>query len=211
MDSTDFKVSDSRRSLTFVRKVGGQFADVFSDLAQLRIRVFRDFPYLYEGSVAYEAAYLQTYANASRSLLFAVYDGDHMVGATTAIPLTDETDAVQKPFREAGYDLSTVFYFGESLLLPEYRGLGMGHRFFDEREDYAAQFGTYQLTCFCAVSRPDDHPMRLANYRPLDAFWNKRGYWKEPRLQSQFEWVDRGENESTQKPMVFWLRSLPVG
>lgn len=182
---------------------------MFDDLARLRIAVFRDFPYLYDGSVAYERAYLNTYAKSERAFLFAVYDGDQMVGATTCIPLTDETDDVKKPFLDAGYDLTTVFYFGESILLPACRGLGLGHRFFDEREAHATHFGGYQLTCFCSVSRPADHPLRPVDYQPLDAFWTKRGYAKEPRLQSQFDWTDVGERESTAKPMVYWLRALP--
>lgn len=170
MDSTDFGVTAPVPSLTFVCKTGAQFAEVFTELARLRIQVFRAFPYLYAGSFDYEKAYLQTYANASRSFLFAVYDGSQMVGATTGIPLTDETDAVKKPFRDSGYDLSSIYYFGESILLPAYRGQGLGHRFFTEREAYATGFGEYKHTCFCAVSRPDDHPLRPAHYQPLDAF-----------------------------------------
>jgi len=170
--------------------------------------VFRDFPYLYEGTIDYEKDYLETYARAERSFLFAVYDGDRMVGATTAIPLRDETPDVQQPFVQAGYELNTVFYFGESILLPPYRGLGLGHRFFDEREAHARQFGQYDLTCFCAVQRPDDHPLRPADYQPLDAFWHKRGYQREPGLQSVFSWPDLNERVSTPKPMVYWMRRL---
>ncbi len=195
--------------LSFFRKTGAQFAEVFEDLARLRISVFRDFPYLYEGTVDYEKAYLQTYANSPRSFLFAVYDEGRMVGATTCIPLSDETEEVREPFVNAGYNLSKIFYFGESLLLPAYRGIGLGHRFFDEREAHAASFGEYEYTCFCAVVRPDDHPLRPPNYQPLDAFWTKRGYRKEPRLQSLFDWPDLGEPASTSKPMVYWLRRLP--
>lgn len=195
-------------ALRFERRTGREIEAVFPELARLRIEVFRDFPYLYDGSIEYEQAYLQTYAGAGRAFLFAVYDGDGMVGATTCIPLRDETPDVQKPFLENGYDLDRIFYFGESLLLPAYRGLGLGHRFFDEREAHAASFGEYGLSCFCAVERPPDHPLRPGNYRPLDEFWTKRGYRKVPGLQSMFDWPDIGEAESTAKPMIYWTRPL---
>lgn len=194
--------------LDFVQKNGREIESVFPELAQLRITVFRDYPYLYEGTVEYEKEYLQTYADAPRAALFAVYDGSSLVGASTCIPLANETEDVQKPFIEADYDLNKVFYFGESILLPKYRGLGLGHRFFDAREAHACSFGEYTLACFCAVLRPDNHPMRRADYQPLDAFWTKRGYRKEPKLQSLFDWPDVGETESTVKPMVYWTRSL---
>jgi GNAT superfamily N-acetyltransferase len=194
--------------LRFEQRSGRDITAVFPELARLRIVVFRDFPYLYEGTEEYEMHYLQTYDNAPNSLLFSVYDGDEMVGATTCIPLLDETPEVQKPFIEAGYDLAKVFYFGESVLLPAYRGLGLGHRFFDAREAHARSFGRYELLCFCAVVRPDDHPLKPAGYQPLDGFWQKRGYQKEPRLQSLFDWPDIGETTSTAKPMVYWTRQL---
>lgn len=195
-------------SLTFLKLTGSGFRTVFDDLAALRIAVFYDFPYLYEGSVDYEKTYLETYARAERSFLFTVYDGEQMVGATTALPLRDETADVQAPFLAAGYDLDTIFYFGESLLLPAYRGLGLGHTFFNEREAHARQFGQYTMSCFCAVQRPDDHPLRPVNYQPLDEFWKKRGYRREASLQSEFVWPDRNETLETAKPMIYWTRGL---
>lgn len=195
-------------ALTFVQKNGRNIESFFPQLAQLRITVFREYPYLYEGTVEYEMEYLKTYSGAPRAALFAVFDGDQLVGASTCIPLADETEEVQKPFIEADYDLNSVFYFGESILLPQYRGLGLGHRFFDAREAHARSFGEYSLTCFCAVVRPDDHPLRPAGYQPHDVFWTKRGYQKEPKLQSLFDWPDVGATASTVKPMVYWIRAL---
>ncbi len=194
--------------LRYERLTGRAIHDVFDELARLRIAVFRDFPYLYEGSVDYERAYLETYARSERSLLFAAWDGDRMVGATTALPLADETVDVQQPFRDAGYDLDAVFYFGESVLLPDYRGHGLGHRFFDEREAHAQKIGEYTLTCFCAVQRSAEHPQRPTDYHPLDDFWKKRGYRPEPALQSTFRWPDIGEIESTPKSMVYWVKEV---
>jgi len=201
-------INNIQSPLRYEWLTGSAIRSVFDELAPLRIAVFRDFPYLYAGSVDYERTYLETYARAERSLLFSAWDGDRMVGATTALPLLDETADVQQPFRDAGYDLSSVFYFGESILLSDYRGYGLGHRFFDEREAHARQVSQYTTTCFCAVQRPADHPQRPIDHRPLDDFWTKRGYRKEPALQSTFHWPDIGETESTGKVMVYWVKAL---
>ncbi|NID09957.1 GNAT family N-acetyltransferase [Fibrivirga algicola] len=195
--------------MTCKHYIGSEIREAFDGLAQLRIAVFREFPYLYEGSIEYEKTYLNTYAESERAMLFAVYDSDRMVGGTTCLPLLDETAEVQRPFSREGYDLSTIFYFGESLLLPAYRGRGLGHRFFDEREAHVRTFGTYLTTTFCAVQRPADHPLRPADYRPLDAFWQQRGYQLNPALQTTFSWPDLGEVTDSGKVMQFYTRALP--
>ena len=121
------------KELTQIRCSGGDISEHIDALARLRIAVFRDFPYLYDGDIAYERAYLDTYAQSARSLAFLVYDRQRLVGATTALPMVDEEPAFRRPIAEAGFDTEQVFYFGESLLLPEWRGQGLGHIFFDER------------------------------------------------------------------------------
>jgi hypothetical protein len=194
--------------LIYIERKGTEIESVIDDLAQLRIAVFRDYPYLYEGTLAYEKNYLKTYIQAEQAFLFAVYDGSKMVGATTCIPLNDETAEVRKPFEDAGFHVDTVFYFGESILLPKYRGLGLGHRFFDERENHVRNQGNYTLCCFCSVDRGDDHPLKPANYRTNDVFWVKRGYKKNTTLQSTMDWPDIGETESTSKKMIFWTKSI---
>ncbi len=196
------------QTISYITKKGQEISTVFEDLAQLRITVFHDFPYLYEGTVAYEMEYLKIYSEAERAFVFAVYDGSKMVGATTCIPLADESPEVRLPFEKAGFDIDTIFYFGESILLKDYRGLGLGHRFFHERETYARSFGTYKTTCFCAVDRGENHPLQPKDYRSNDAFWMKRGYRKETSLQSTFEWPDINESISTPKTMIYWKRDL---
>ena len=191
--------------LHFVKKTGADIADLLDGLAALRITVFRDFPYLYEGSLEYEKEYLKVYTHSSEAMLFAVMDGNKMVGATTGIPLKDESAEVQMPFLKTRMDISSIFYFGESLLLHNYRGLGLGHRFFDEREAHARELG-YSITTFCAVDRPVDHPLKPNDYRPNDVFWQKRRYLQQPQLQTTFEWPDIGESMATHKPMIYWLK-----
>ncbi|MFO4986988.1 hypothetical protein RCK87_24905, partial [Salmonella enterica subsp. enterica serovar 1,4,[5],12:i:-] len=75
---------------------GDALAARLDAIAALRIAVFRDWPYLYAG--------------------------DDVVGASTGIPLADDDAAFHAPFRAAGIDVDAVFYFGESVLLPAWRG-----------------------------------------------------------------------------------------
>jgi GNAT superfamily N-acetyltransferase len=177
------------------------------ELARLRMTIFRDFPYLYEGSLEYEEKYLSTYLASPDSFLAVVFDEAKVVGATTAIPLLQETEEFRRPFIEHGYDLSKIFYFGESLLYPQYRGQGIGVKFFEEREKQARSYGA-TLATFCVVERPDDHPLKPAGYQPLHSFWRKRGFERKPKLQTTFSWQDVGEVGETHKPMVFWTKGL---
>jgi GNAT superfamily N-acetyltransferase len=186
---------------------GGAAKPYISELARLRMTIFRDFPYLYEGSLEYEEKYLSTYTASPDSFLAIVFDERKVVGATTAIPLLQETEEFKQPFIEHGYDLAKIFYFGESLLYPHYRGRGIGVRFFEEREKQALSYGA-TLATFCAVERPDDHPLKPTSYQPLHSFWRKRGFERKPELQTAYSWKDVGDVEETFKPMVFWVRGL---
>ncbi|PZQ10003.1 MAG: GNAT family N-acetyltransferase [Rhodanobacter denitrificans] len=195
--------------MTHVRTfTGATIGPHLDDVARLRIAVFRAFPYLYDGDVGYEAGYLQTYSRSPESLFVLAFDGDRVIGASTGIPLTDETAAFQQPFVERGLDLRRVFYFGESVLLPEYRGQGLGHRFFDEREAYARRLGRFDTTAFCAVVRAADDPRRPADYRPNDVFWTKRGYVQQPDMRCAIEWKEIGADAPTVQQLAFWLRGL---
>lgn len=190
------------------RLTGPALAARLPDLARLRIAVFRDFPYLYDGSQAYEERYLATYAGATGSVVVAAFDGDAVVGAATGVPLTNEPEVVTEPFRRLGYDVDRVFYFGESVLLRGYRGRGIGVAFFDEREAHARGFGRFTHAAFCGVVRPPDHPLRPKDYVPLDDFWRRRGFRPVPELGCSFSWKEIGDTAESSKPMRFWLKEL---
>lgn len=179
-------------------------------VAALRIKVFREYPYLYDGDLQYENRYLRTYAEHLDSVVVLAMDGDQVVGASTAVPMRHETEEVRVPFERFGIDPERVFYLGESVLLPSYRGQGIGKRFFEERERHAEQLGGFDYYSFCAVERANDDPRRPIDYRNLHPFWNHRGYRREPRLYTSFSWREIGEARESPKPMVFWLKQLGV-
>jgi GNAT superfamily N-acetyltransferase len=211
------------KDIRIERWSGAALEQFIPELARLRIEVFRDFPYLYDGDIEYEKKYLQTYIDCPESVIVIAFDGDRrassrlacgihtilgdkVVGASTAIPMKYETDELKKPFLDHGYNLDEVFYCSESVLNKNYRGLGIGVRFFEEREAHAEDLGGFKTICFCCVERPVDHPRRPADYVPLDQFWTKRGYVKHPELHTTYIWKDLDDVDETPKPMAFWLK-----
>jgi GNAT superfamily N-acetyltransferase len=186
---------------------GPEIERALPDLARLRIEVFRDYPYLYEGSLAYEEGYLAALAAAKDSIVVAAEEGGRIVGGATGSALEGQHAEFVKPFAQQRIDPASVFYCGESVLDQAFRGRGIGHDFFDRREAHAKERG-YKYSAFCAVVRPADHPLKPATYSPLDTFWEKRGYRKGEGMIAMFRWKDVDQGQETEHPMQFWLREL---
>lgn len=178
-------------------------------LARLRMAVFREYPYLYDGSAEYERHYLAGYKSSRDSIIVLALDGAQVVGASTAMPLAEHSEAgdLVPPLAGAGLTPASVYYFGESVLDPAYRGRGLGAVFFDERER-AARVRGFGIAAFCAVDRPIDHPRRPANYVAPGALWQRHGFVRRPDIVGQFAWQDLDDTAETAKPMVFWLKEL---
>ena len=187
---------------------GHQIEPWLDQIGELRIKVFREFPYLYDGSEEYEQEYLQKYLDSDESIAVLIIDDDHLVGVSTGIPLQDESNDFKKPFIQAEFDLQKIFYCGESVLLPAYRGLGLYKHCFSEREHHARSPGRFEWITFCAVVREADHPLRPQNYKPLDQIWKKYEYKKDPHLNTYFPWKEINKEKETEKEMIFWMKEL---
>lgn len=186
-------------TLDVFRAIGADLRHYLDDLAALRISVFREPPYRYDGDLAYETSYLASYAASPDSLVVIARDGERVVGASTALPLLAHGDDVVPPLVRAGYDPARVYYFGESVLEPAYRGRGLGTRFFVEREARARELG-YATAAFCAVERPGHQ----GDY----ALWKRAGFTRRPEIVGEMSSRDVGATEETAKAMVFWTKEL---
>jgi len=189
------------------RLTGSALAAALDDVARLRIVVFRDWPYLYDGDADYERDYLEIYRQSADAILVAAFDGDRPVGAPTGSAMDDHAEDIGVALARQPVDLTGIFYCAESVLLPEYRGRGLGHAFFDAREAHARELGRTHVA-FCGVVRSEDHPLRPEAYWPLDGFWRKRGYAPVADAVASFRWKDIDQPAESDHALQFWMRAL---
>ena len=69
-----------KKKLDVKSVTGEDIYKILPDLARLRIVVFRDWPYLYDGTLEYEEKYLKRFAAAKGAVVITAYDGAEMVG-----------------------------------------------------------------------------------------------------------------------------------
>lgn len=187
--------------------VGSTIAIHAAAITRLRMQVLREWPDLFDGDEAFSAGMLTPCLESWRSVAVLVSDGDTLVGASTGLPLADECETVREPFRAAGLDPSRVFLLRDSMLAAPWRGRGLGHRFFDERESHARGLGGFDYTAFLAVDRPAAHPLRPPFGRDRTEFWRKRGYAPREAVRVALDWPEPGAGEVAHT-LTAWLRPL---
>ena len=182
---------------------GSEIENYIDRLGEFRMEIFREYPYLYDGSIQHERTYLSRYSRNTESLLLLLQDTLGIMGACTGIPLKGEGCEFQNAF--AGENNDEIYYIGEVMLRADSRGKKLGSclmstalGLIDSRK--------YKKVCLCTVDRGLDHPQRPLSYRPPDYLWKKYGFEKSTMLMSYFDWKDIGKDAETRKPMNIWFR-----
>lgn len=187
---------------------GPAIADALDDLATLRLDIFPEYPYLYQGQRNDELAYLGTYAEAPDACVILAYDGLTVIGAATGMPLIHEDAQMLDAFIGATFPLDEVYYVGELLFLPAYRNCGLGRKLLDRLESHLRSLNHYRkLTC-ATVERPDDHPLRPRDYIPITKFLARTGFVRLPGVTTHFTWQET-DGVKRDHPMQFWSKELP--
>jgi GNAT superfamily N-acetyltransferase len=185
---------------------GAAIAPLIPALSRLRIAVFRDWPYLYDGDAAQEEEYLREFLGGPDAAIILVRDAAGApVGCATCLPAAQSAPSVQAALARGGLDPARTCYLGESVLLPAHRGQGIGVGFFAAREAHARALGL-GAAAFCAVVRNPNDPRRPAGYAPLDGFWRRRGYLPRPDLSVVMPWREVADDRETPHSLGFWVK-----
>lgn len=196
--------------LTFEKLTGSAAAARLETLARLRLTIFREFPYLYDGSRAAELAYLRTYTDSPGGCIILAREGRKVVGAITGLPLCCEEEDFTTPFLTQGWDLAKVYYVGELLFLPPWRGRGLGTRLLALLAAHVRALGTYRHLACATVEREADHPLRPPDFIPIDRFCMRQGFVKHPELSCRVCWREL-DGVRSPKSMLFWIKELAIG
>lgn len=186
---------------------GTAIADARDEEATLRLEIFREYPYLYQGRREDELKYLGTYAEAPDACVVLAYDGDAVIGAVAGMPLIHEDAQMLDAFAGTAFPLDEAYYVGELLFLPAYRNGGLGRKLLARLESHVRPLGRYRTLTCATVERPDDHPLRPRDFIPITRFLARNGFSRLPVVTTHFMWREI-DGILWDHPMQFWGKQL---
>ncbi len=187
---------------------GNEVIPYLPKLAELRLSFYREYPYLYEGSLAGEESYLSLYANSENSLLAVAKNGSEVVGAVSGIPLLESAGENIKLFAEKRISAEHLFYLGEIVVSQEYQKSDLQQKLYQQFEKAVIDLKGYDEIVVCEIERG-----LRDSQRPMAPFssavrWEERGFSRQPELRTYYLWKDIGHAEETDHLMVFWHKGL---
>ncbi|PLY03705.1 MAG: N-acetyltransferase [Desulfuromonas sp.] len=186
---------------------GDAVREYLDDLASLRLEIFAEFPYLYQGKRADELAYLTSYAETDGArVILAEADGE-VIGAATGMPLQHEDALLRDPVATSGADINRLYYVGELLFYRRWRGARLGQQLLATMEEKIRRLGGFDGIVCATVARPTDHPQRPADFIPIERFLARTGFAAIPGASTRFAWreLDGVKREQT---MLLWRKAL---
>lgn len=202
-----FWISSLAAAIHFETYQGIEITPHNPEIISLVNKVFYEYPYLYRGdSEGYNEA-LRGYAQSTNSYVVFAWDGDKVVGLATGIPLTDSWDKHAVPLRQKGIDVSKAYYLGELVVLPEYRGQGIGYRMGETIEQFARSHG-YTLLALMSIDEALMEAPPPQGYISSACTFRKLGYTKHPEIYLDSTWINVGGTAPLSHRMVYWTFPL---
>jgi hypothetical protein len=79
------QISPLKEGIILKNLCGNSIQEHLDELSRLRIEIFKDYPYLYEGDKDYEKKYLRNFAKSQNATIIGAFKDGEMIGASTAI------------------------------------------------------------------------------------------------------------------------------
>lgn len=187
---------------------GQQIKPFVEQITNLSLEVYREAPYLYEGSLEEYGPFIGYYSESAQGIASLVFVHDTLVGVAIGMPMVEMREKYLQPYamKRPGENLSEVFYLGEFLLLKEYRGKGWGKEMFSSFEA-KAQEQNFKKICLCSITESHLNCDYQDN-SSTDRFWEKLGFTKCEDITFSVAWKNVGTEENHPHQMVYWFKAL---
>lgn len=190
---------------------GREQQSIINFIAQQRIAGYREYPYLYEGTMAEEISYITWLVACPSSATAVAYYGSEPVGFVGGISVIDFDEHFKgsiEMFKQAHINPDKFYYLTDVIVTPEHRGHQLGIRLFKALEYYAKSL-SYTHSC-CVTESHESHPLKPGNYKPIDTMLIQLKYQK-TLMAMRFSWVTRQkETESIiqEHTLTYWIKDL---
>lgn len=185
---------------------GQQSRRYAEQIASIRLELFREFPYLYLGTVEEEYEYLSMYFDSPSATLVLGFDRENqLVCYSSSLAVDDCTDDIKLPCASLGY--LNILYIGEVMLRSDYRSRGIS-RYCMAHHEALAREGGYDAVVFMTIDRSHDHPCAPVGYRPLDDLWIKYGYKRVTGVSVLQSWRQVDTQEYVSHTLSLWIKPI---
>ena len=183
---------------------GASLKTYATSMAKLRTEICKERPFLCKATVEEETTYLRKLSEQKDAIAVLVFDGSIIVGASIGAPFESQDPEFLKIFQEKGLNPHQFYYFGQSVLSDPYRGRGLGHHFFDIREQHVKHLKRFKSIWFLSIMPSHKHDIDpTSEISSLFSFWEKRGYIKHPDLI-----IHKSGNKESSKTLMFWTKDI---
>ncbi|WBF66921.1 GNAT family N-acetyltransferase [Desulfovibrio subterraneus] len=186
---------------------GAELLPHLESLADLRLTIFCEFPYLYQGDKSHELDYLKVYAESPDAMAIMGWEGEAVAGAVTGVPLASEAAEFTAGFAGTAYPVEQGYYIGELLFHRQFRGGGRGSVLLEQAEAHVRSLNRFRYLACATVVRPDNHPMRPSDFVPIERFLQRHAYDRMDGVTTMMQWPELG-GASLEHVMQFWVKEL---
>lgn len=202
-----------RDAIKYKTFVGKGTAELINLLTKLRIRCFREYPHLYDGSHdnEYEKEVAEELSRNKHTTIVTAHHGNILIGFSTAFPLVSAAqilDGEEPMFLSSGYQPSDFYYFSEMAIAPESRNYTIVRNLYKRLEFQATRWG-YTHGCLATIVR-DNNDLRKPNgYKERAGLWQRFGYMR-TSIQFEYRWptlLEDGSSRDIPNKMSLWIKS----
>lgn len=176
---------------------GNDAKPYLSLLADLRLEVFKEPPYLYLGNKEDELHYGARYLSKNLIISITTING-RFAAIGTGLPLVEAQEVI-RDVREKLNDLESIYYYGEVIVLSEFRGKGLLKKILATQDEYIKTKGFTKVSMMTVIR--DSVESELGE---------KLGYTK-TEMTIRCPWLTIQPDGSAKKEvnqLLFWIKSL---